>query len=226
MAVPKARFVVDSQTLTQAAWFIIPGGMAYAYAYFNSETEEQRENDLNENYKTTMTKSRKGSAALGPVFEQRRINGKFDPAMEQKLDDLLRAGNKKRVRVNTDNEGFHMKGGAIGLSKGLENRDLILMMEEIPESDDWRAGLTGAEIIKEQKRRRKKHKKKMKKLLRQQQQSASLMEELTNLRGTNDTPEIKTRKKNIKQLLKSLGVNYNSLLRQHDNTNEPSTDTI
>ena len=97
------KFVIDSQTLTQALWFIVPGGMAATYAHFATEDDETKEKDLNDNYKSTIKKSQKGSAALGPVFAQRQKDGKFNAEMEQKLDDLLRAGNKKRVRVNADN---------------------------------------------------------------------------------------------------------------------------
>ena len=61
------RFVIDSQTFTQAMWFIIPGGMAYAYAHFATEDEETKEKHLNENYIATTKSARKGSTALGPI---------------------------------------------------------------------------------------------------------------------------------------------------------------
>ena len=135
------KFVIDSQTLTQALWFIVPGGLAYGYAYFNTEAEGERIQKMEENSESIITSARKGTSALAPIFKQRQKDGKFSPEMEQKLDDLLRAGNKKRVRVNADNETFHTVGKV--------------------ESDDWRAGLKGNAIIKEQKRQRKLHKKKV-----------------------------------------------------------------
>ena len=211
MALPKAKFVIDSQTLTQAIWFIVPGGMAYAYAYFNTESEGDRIQDMENNSTSIITSARKGSTALGPIFAQRKQDGKFNPEMEQKLDDLLRAGNKKIVRTNADNEAaFHMKGGAIGLSKGRQNKHLVELTEELPESDDWRAGLKGGDIIKEQKRRRKLLKKQMRKIEKKEKKSKHLREELFILRTTVDTPEVITRKKDIKKICKELGIDYNS----------------
>ena len=182
------RFVVDSQTFTQALWFLVPGGMAYGYAHFNTKDDETKEQEINENYKSTTKSARKGTAALGPIFAQRKSDGKFDAEMEEKLDNLLRAGNKKRVRVNTDNEGFH--------NQVAQGKDGVVVKE------DWRVGLKGSEIVKEKKRRRKHQKKKQ-----------MLLEELEMLRESSETsnmPQVRERKKDIKRICKELGIDYNS----------------
>jgi hypothetical protein len=184
------KFVIDSQTLTQALWFIVPGGLAYGYAYFNTEAEGERIQKMEQNSESIITSARKGTSALAPIFKQRQKDGKFSPEMEQKLDDLLRAGNKKRVRVNADNETFHTVGKV--------------------ESDDWRAGLKGGAIIKEQKRQRKLHKKK----LRKEEKQRSLLMELMELRtsklgGSNDNDVRIRRKEAIKLECKKRGIDYN-----------------
>ena len=181
------KFVIDSQTLTQALWFIVPGGLAYGYAYFNTEAEGERIQKMEQNSESIITSARKGTSALAPIFKQRQKDGKFSPEMEQKLDDLLRAGNKKRVRVNADNETFHTVGKV--------------------ESDDWRAGLKGGAIIKEQKRQRKLHKKKLRKEEKQRSLLMELMELRTISSGSND--DVRIRKEAIKLECKKRGIDYN-----------------
>ena len=183
------KFVIDSQTLTQALWFIVPGGLAYGYAYFNTEAEGERIQKMEQNSESIITSARKGTSALAPIFKQRQKDGKFSPEMEQKLDDLLRAGNKKRVRVNADNETFHTVGKV--------------------ESDDWRAGLKGGAIIKEQKRQRKLHKKKLRKEEKQRSLLMELMELRTNSSGSNDNFDVRIRKEAIKLECKKRGIDYN-----------------
>ena len=188
------KFVIDSQTLTQALWFIVPGGLAYGYAYFNTEAEGERIQKMEQNSESIITSARKGTSALAPIFKQRQKDGKFSPEMEQKLDDLLRAGNKKRVRVNADNETFHTVGKV--------------------ESDDWRAGLKGGAIIKEQKRQRKLHKKKLRKEEKQRSLLMELMELRTNTRGSSGSSgsndnDVRIRKEAIKLECKKRGIDYN-----------------
>ena len=182
------KFVIDSQTLTQALWFIVPGGLAYGYAYFNTEAEGERIQKMEQNSESIITSARKGTSALAPIFKQRQKDGKFSPEMEQKLDDLLRAGNKKRVRVNADNETFHTVGKV--------------------ESDDWRAGLKGGAIIKEQKRQRKLHKKKLRKEEKQRSLLMELMELRTSDQISNDI-DVRIRKAAIKLECKKRGIDYN-----------------
>ena len=59
-----------------------------------------------------------GHEALASIFAARKEDGSFDEGMERKLDDLLRAGSKKRVRVNADNESFHIRDGISGIQRG------------------------------------------------------------------------------------------------------------
>jgi len=191
------RFVIDSQTFTQAMWFIIPGGMAYAYAHFATEDEETKEKHLNENYIATTKSARKGSTALGPIFAQRQKDGKFNPEMEKKLDDLLRSGNKKRVRVNTDNENFHLKN---------DDGD----GDDVDIKNDWRFGLKGHEIVKEQKKQRKLYKKNLRKLNKRKKNENSLLNELYDLRLNNsNNSNIEERKKEIKRQCLKMGIDYN-----------------
>ena len=174
-------------------WFLLPGGMAYGYAHFYTKDDETKEQGLNENYKSTTKSARKGSAALAPIFAQRKSDGRFDADMEEKLDNLLRAGNKKRVRVNTDNEDFHTQ---------VAHENVVEQEDGVEVKEDWRAGLKGSEIVKEQKRRRKNKKKKR-----------ILLEELSTLRESSErsnTPHARERKKDIKRICKELGIDYNS----------------
>ena len=91
------KFVIDSQTLTQALWFMVPGGLAYGYAYFNTEAEGERIQKMEENSESIITSARKGTSALAPIFKQRQKDGKFSPEMEQKLDSpILDTGVKTR----------------------------------------------------------------------------------------------------------------------------------
>ena len=232
-AMVKPRFTIDVQTFTNLLLLVVPGGAVYFWTRGDQLDEEAMEEKMTKEHARTTIAARKGSAALAPIFRQRRQDGSFDAEMEQKLDDLLRAGSKTRVRVNTDNAEFHdADGSGGGIVRGVQYQSVFAdrggggggssgsgsaAKDMSAEKADWRAGLTGAEIIKEKKRRRKVEKRrlrKMEKLRAAGHPSAltddELLTELTAIRARPDgnLGELRSRKANLKAELKAREVPY------------------
>ena len=160
--------------------------------------------------------ARKGSEALASIFAARKEDGSFDAEMEQKLDDLLRAGAKKRVRVNADNDSFHNRDGVAGVQRGVQFKSVVDSddgqsmsgsgTEHLQEDDDWRVGLTGAEIIKERKRRQRRRRKERAK---GDLSGEELLTQLMTLRAIEpQTEKVAKKKAKIKKALQKRGLSY------------------
>lgn len=209
---PKPRFTVDVQTFTNAVIFLV--GPAAIYFGFRGEkiSDEELEEQMAVQQPTSMSQARKGSEALASIFSQRKEDGTFDQGMEKKLDDLLRAGAKKRVRVNADNETFHNRDGMAGVQRGVQFKSVAsvdsseLMNRDSDEESDWRVGLTGAEIIKERRRRQKRRRKQKAK---EEVSGEELLNQLMSLRAEQpQTEKLAKSKAKIKKELKSRGISY------------------
>jgi hypothetical protein len=217
---PKPRFTVDVQTFTNAAIFLIAPAAIYFGFRGEKRTDEELEQEMAARQPSSMTQARKGNEALSVIFAARKEDGSFDAEMERKLDDLLHAGAKKRVRVNADNDTFHNRGGVAGIQRGVQFKSMVgdggadggnsgtgaKQQQEDEEEEDWRVGLTGAEIIKERKRRqRRRRKQKAKGDL----SGEELLTQLMTLRAVEpQTEKVAKKKAKIKRALKQRGLSY------------------
>ena len=213
---PKPRFTVDVQTFTNAVIFLVAPTAIYFGFRGEKRTDEELEVEMAERQPSSMMQARKGSEALASIFAARKEDGSFDAEMEQKLDDLLRAGAKKRVRVNADNDSFHNRDGVAGVQRGVQFKSVVDSddgqsmsgsgTEHPQEDDDWRVGLTGAEIIKERKRRQRRRRKERAK---GDLSGEELLTQLMTLRAIEpQTEKVAKKKAKIKKALQKRGLSY------------------
>ena len=119
--------------------------------------------------------------------------------------------------MNADNESFHIRDGISGIQRGVQFKSVANVGGEggaagdhgqgpQAQQEDWRVGLTGAEIMKERRRRQRRRRKQKAK---GEISGEELLSQLMTLRAIEpQTDRIATKKAKIKKELRQRGVSY------------------
>ena len=168
----KPRFRIDVQTLTHVVTLGVPTLAMYLWLRPQRQSEEEQQKMLEEQHVVARKAAAKGNSALKTIFQQRREGGQFNEDFDEKLDGLLRKGNKRRVRVNTDNENFHVKDGMSGIQRGLQHENFGTSTDSLVALNSPQP-LLGSEIIKRRRREQRRRRKAREKAARELQESGS-----------------------------------------------------